>query len=85
MHTISTRDRLNVPVRHQLLKQASEVASHLKSTDVDMMCVGAFVSIGLVVTFYSLLFGSFSQEISSGLSSLSQGLLETPSWDGVFL
>ena len=85
MHTISTRETLDIPVGHQLFRQATDIARYLKSTDIDMMCVVAFVSIGLLAALHSLLFGSFSQEISGSLSNLSQGLLAAPSWDDAFL
>jgi hypothetical protein len=85
MHTTSTREVLNIPARHQLPRQASEVASYLKTTDIEMLCVVAFVAIGLLAILYSMLFGSFSQEISSALTNLSQGLLEAPRWDDMFL
>jgi hypothetical protein len=85
MQAMSTRETLNIPAGHQLRSQASDVARYLKSSDIDVTCVVAFVSIGLVVTFYLLLFGSFSQEISDALSTLSQGLIEAPRWDDVFL
>ena len=82
MNTIST---LHIPVGYQLFRHASNLARRLKSTDIDLMCIVAFVLVGLVVTFYQLLFGSFSQEISGALSDLSQGLLAAPSWDDAFL
>ena len=85
MHTISTKETLNILAGYQPFWQVSDIARNLKSTDIDMMCVVAFVSIGLVVTFYLLLFGSFSQEISGALSTLSQGLIEGASWDDMFL
>ena len=85
MQAMSITERLNNPAGHKLFRQASDVARYLKASDIDMMCVAAFVSIGLVVTFYLLLFGSFSQEISDALSTLSQGLIEAPSWDDAFL
>jgi len=85
MQAMSTRETLIIPAGHQLFRQASDIASYLKSTDIDMMCVVAFVSTGLLVTLYLLLFGSFSQEISSALTNLSQGLLAGPSWDDAFL
>ena len=85
MHTISTRETLNIPAGHQLFRQASDMAQYLKSTDINVMCVAAIVSIGPLVTFYLLLFSSFSQEISGALSNLSQGLLAVPSWDDAFL